>query len=138
MAETIIRIEDLSVTEGQGAGSCLREGYRVVTTEQAIDLLIDADSKCCERFGYLWTNERPADFIGAVLLDVRTDGESLDGERAIDEDYCDPNPEDRMAMFVDLVTDRGVLQFVAYNEQNGCYCHMASVRSRQLDDDAYL
>lgn len=35
-------------------------------------------------------------------------------------------------MFVNIDTDRGVLQFVAYNEHNGYYGHSASVTSKQL------
>lgn len=138
MTETIIRIEELSVIEGQGPGSTRREGFRVVTTEQAIGLLIDADSRCCEKFGYLWANEQPTDFVGATLLGVRPNGESLDREKSIDTDYFDPNPNDRVAMFIDLMAERGILQFVAYNEQTGNYDHLASVRSRQLDEDEYL
>lgn len=41
-------------------------------------------------------------------------------------------------MFVDLITDRGVLQFVAYNEQNGYYGHLAKVESRQLTHEETL
>jgi hypothetical protein len=36
------------------------------------------------------------------------------------------------AMFVDIETDRGVLQFVAYNAHNGYYGHKARVQSTQL------
>lgn len=138
VAETITGIEHLDVVEGEGRNATRREGYRVTTTEQHIDLLIDAEGQCCEKFGYLWTNERPRDFVGATLLGVRSNGESIDGERSLDADYFDPHPNDRAAMFIDLLTDRGILQFVAYNEHNGSYEHLASVRSRQLDDDAYL
>lgn len=35
-------------------------------------------------------------------------------------------------MFVDLKTDRGILQFVACNEHNGYYGHEATVECTQL------
>jgi len=36
-------------------------------------------------------------------------------------------------MFVDLLTNIDVIQFVAYNEHNGYYGHTASVSSNQLN-----
>ena len=41
-------------------------------------------------------------------------------------------------MFVDIVTDRGVLQFVAYNIHNGYYGHEAKVISTQLEHNETL
>jgi len=41
-------------------------------------------------------------------------------------------------MFVDLKTDRGKLQFVAYNEHNGYYGHEAEVICNQLNHSEVL
>ena len=41
-------------------------------------------------------------------------------------------------MFVNIETDRGVLQFVAYNQHNGYYSHEAKVISKQLNYESNL
>ncbi len=41
-------------------------------------------------------------------------------------------------MFVDLITNRGVLQFTAYNNHNGYYGHDAKVISTQLNHKCSL
>jgi hypothetical protein len=41
-------------------------------------------------------------------------------------------------MFVNLTTDRGALQFVAYNIHNGYYGHEATVTCKQLTYSAHL
>jgi hypothetical protein len=42
------------------------------------------------------------------------------------------------AMFVNVETDRGTLQFVLYNSHNGYYGHKARVVSEQLKREEYL
>ena len=41
-------------------------------------------------------------------------------------------------MFVNVETDKGLLQFVAYNEHNGYYGHEACVISKHLNESEYL
>lgn len=41
-------------------------------------------------------------------------------------------------MFVNIQTDRGILQFTAYNRHNGYYGHRAVVSCNQLDYEDYL
>lgn len=79
------------------------------------------------------------EFVGATLLGLRvidTDGKTA-SEIKPDEDYRDDDFDDSdgrfdNAMFVNIETDRGALQFTAYNNHNGYYGHVARGVSKQL------
>lgn len=85
---------------------------------------IDNDQQCCEWWGYFMSEDDLDTFVGAKLLRVEVVDTCLRKEKLVDV-------YDGGTMFVDLVTDRGVLQFVAYNDHNGYYGHYATVRSTQ-------
>jgi hypothetical protein len=139
MGETITAIDEF---EGRAEKWGTEAGFKITTTEQTITLAIDNDADCCEEWGYFLTEDDAAKFIGAELrglkltdtnrstkrfgTDLRADGDDvihLDGGEV---------------MFVDLETDRGPLQFVAYNAHNGYYGHEARVVSKQLTHAATL
>jgi hypothetical protein len=111
-------------------------GFKVETGEQVITLSISNFQQCCESFGYFWSPDDADAFIGANLLSVAvtdhelykaTLAEIYDEERKLEGYYYEGG-----VMFVDLETDRGILQFVAYNQHNGCYGHQAKVECKQL------
>lgn len=108
-------------------------GFEVVTTQQTIRLLIDNDSSCCETWGIFWCNDEPAGFVGAKLRGVSLADAALN-EAQMKVNDLDPSDErfDGGVMFVNIDTDRGVLQFVAYNQRNGYVGHKATIHSRQL------
>lgn len=114
-------------------------GVLITTTDQVIKLLVDDSQRCCEDVGYFLTEDRVGDFIGAELIDVRLTDDEL--EEALMEQFGLGTPDgfngyrrfEGSLMFVDIVTDRGLLQFVAYNEHNGNYGHDALVVSKQLN-----
>lgn len=83
-------------------------------------------------------SEDPQEFIGAELRGiVKVDTNRT--ARRIGHAYGDDvYLEQGEAMFVDIETDRGVLQFVAYNAHNGYYGHDVTVESRQLHHSAIL
>jgi len=111
-------------------------GFDVVTSEQRIELRIDNQSGCCERWGYFWTNDETKEFIGARVLGVTLADAALSTKRL---DEAEPGGLDcGGTMFVNIETDRGVLQFTAYNSHNGYYGHEASVRSKQLNHEETL
>ena len=62
---------------------------------------------------------------GVSVTDVERNKEKLRAE-------LDGEMYEGGVMFVDIETDRGVLQFVAYNEHNGYYGHEARVSSTQV------
>lgn len=106
------------------------DGYKVITDKQEIVLLIANYQSCCEDWGYFFCNDNPQDFIGANLLNVTLTDTALNEAflttRGLYEIYGGG------LMFVNLETDKGTLQFVAYNEHNGYYGHAAVVKSTQL------
>lgn len=111
-----------SITEISDGGM---DGFEVLTSDQSILLGISNYQSCCERTGYFWCNDSTAEFIGARLLDVTITDTALITSKA-------PDIYEGGVMFVNLVTDRGVLQFVCYNEHNGYYGHTARVDCKQL------
>lgn len=136
MNEIIRAIEPYDTPQGwvsglSGSWSSSMSGYLVTTDQQMIRLLIDNGQSCCESWGYFLSEDDLSQFIGATLTDIRIADTALNqkkyesniGEYGLDVGGC---------MFVDLVTDRGVLQFTAYNGHNGYYGHSALVLSNQL------
>lgn len=129
-------------------------GFQIETTEQVITLAIDDESSCCEHWGYFLTEDDTEKFVGAELRGVRiTDtnrstrqffrgwGNEPIGGSTGEYDWNDDKQvsvDGGDVLFVDIETDRGVLQFVAYNAHNGYYGHEARVESKQLDHKVYL
>jgi hypothetical protein len=134
MAETIKAIREVSNVKASGKTeySCSTfDGYEVETTEQVIRLLIVNESQCCERWGYFLSEDDWRGFIGAELRDVKRVGTELMSD-SLKNETGGYGLDDGAAMFINLETDRGVLQFTAYNAHNGYYGHNARVESRQL------
>lgn len=133
--EQILKIEDYQEGEHWNSAS----GYAITTNKQVIKLLIDDDQQCCENFGYFMSEDDFSDFVGAELLDIKvTDTELKEG--LLEKHDLDINDRwfEGGVMFVDLITSKGTLQFVAYNEHNGYYGHEAKVISEQLKHEEYL
>lgn len=130
MSETILEINEI---DNDWAG------YKIVTNEQVITLLIDNRSNCCERWGYFFSEDDISEFIGAELLGIELTDAALNpasleaNELNLNERYFEGG-----VMFVNLNTSKGVLQFVAYNKHNGYYSHEAKVTSTQLTHEEYL
>ena len=125
--EKILRIESV---DGRQAG------FHVITTRQTIKLLIDNSQSCCESWGYFWCNDDVMDFIGATLLGVSLTDTALN-TKMIETNGAD-NRDAGDIMFVNLETNKGTLQFVAYNSQNGYYGHSAYVECEQLKHEQTL
>jgi hypothetical protein len=69
--------------------------------------------------------------VGVFLVD-----DALD-TKIIADNNADSRDEGGI-MFVNLDTDKGKLQFVAYNRHNGYYGHSAAVECRQLTHETTL
>lgn len=130
--ETITEIKDLEFENNDGFRTSWA-GYEVVTNERRIRLYIENNQQCCENFGYFWSNDKMEDFLGSALYGIKLTDTSLNevkfSERGINPRNLDYGGK---VMFVNLITDRGVLQFVAYNDHNGYYGHEAAVECREL------
>lgn len=101
------------------------EGFKIVTNEQEILLGINGSQACCENFGYFMTNDNIKEFIGATIREIHLTDTLLKVKKFKKEHAGN-------IMFVNIETDKGTLQFVAYNDHNGYYGHDAIVLSKQL------
>ena len=124
--ETILKIEE---TTFDG-----KDGFVITTNEQSIKLGIDNGQCCCENWGYFMSEDDTSDFIGAKLIDVKITDTLLKPN----DDFDVNDMYEGDVMFVNVETDKGLLQFVAYNEHNGYYGHEACVISKQLNESGYL
>lgn len=115
--ETIVEIKELTGTD--------EDGFEVVTSTQKIHLGIYNSGSCCESWGHFWCNDNPQEFVGAAVLGVTLTDTALNTKEV-------PSLDEGDVMFVNIETDRGVLQFVAYNSHNGYYGHTARVACTQL------
>jgi len=139
------RITAITEYHGKPDGRAWGEeaGFQIVTDKQTITLAIDDEASCCESWGYLLTEDDPSKFVGAGLLGIRTTDTNRSTKRFFKgwsmEDGADYNNPDHISldsgetMFVDIETDRGILQFVAYNAHNGYYGHQVRISSSQLE-----
>lgn len=127
MNEEIMNIEEVEFTHEYSN----MEGFKITTTKQVVLVGISDFQSCCEDFGYFMTNDETKDFIGANLLDIRLTNTLLE-VKDFDKEYSGE------VMFVNFETNKGTLQFVAYNDHNGYYGHEAVVVSEQLNHNEVL
>lgn len=86
---------------------------------------IDNSQSCCEQWGYLAPKDDVKDFIGAVLLSVKEVDTFPEG--VAKHDWIDEALNSTWGEFgwqgIEVQTNKGVLQFVVYNNHNGYYSH---------------
>ena len=128
---TIVCVEELNDSEG---------GYLVRLNDgEVIKLWINMVRDCCERPGYFMSEDNFNDFIGAEVLSVERVDTALKVSQVERFMYKGKlNLDEGGIMFVNINTNRGTLQFVAYNQHNGYYSHSAGVVSRYLEESIYL
>ncbi len=127
-AEHIVRIVSgpWSHTEPGSSWSSTYDGFTVVTNRQRIHIGVSAGQSCCEVTGYFMSEDDPAEFIGARVVGVTVTDTALRTYEAVE------HLDEGGVMFVNVDTDRGTLQFAAYNSHNGYYGHEARVDCQQL------
>lgn len=136
------RISEIKDYRGE-AKYHVEAGFQIVTDKQTITLAIDDEACCCESWGYFLTEDDTSKFIGAelrgvTLTDVNRSTRTFVTGWDVDAGKDDIHLDDGNVMFVNVETDRGVLQFVAYNAHNGYYSHQARVSSQQVEHAEYL
>lgn len=142
MPEMITAISEYeSSTDGWDAEA----GFKIITDQQTIILAIDDRASCCESWGYFLTEDDTEKFIGAHLLGIKITDTNRSNRQfttgwteKIEEGKTEESLDAGDVMFVDIQTDRGTLQFVAYNAHNGYYGHEARVTSTQLTESRTL
>lgn len=130
--EKILRIEETNFKTKKNDWNSY-EGFQIVTDKQTIKLGISDGQSCCERSGYFMSEDNFSEFIGANLIDLAITNTCLNTKKLEEEELYEPD-----LMFVNLNTDKGLLQFVAYNSHNGYYGHSAVVVSEQLSHEEVL
>ena len=130
MTEKIKSIDSLDEIEIEGDG-CY-EGYKVVTDNQTILVLVSNSDQCCESWGRLASDDDLQQFIGANLIRLTHTDTALNTK--VVPDYLD----DGGTMFLTFETDRGNFQLVVYNAHNGYYGHRAKIISKHINEDTYL
>jgi hypothetical protein len=135
--EKILRIEEVDGIKQRPSDSPYTSsyaGYFVVTDKQTIKILIEDGQSCCENWGYLSTNDNTNEFVGSeitgiVLTDMNLASKELPEFKYVDADHI---------QFVNIETDKGILQFAVYNDHNGYYGHEILIDSEQLKETACL
>ena len=116
-------------------------GFRVYLDDgEVIKLWLNIQGSCCETFGYFMSEDDVTSFVGAEVLSVERVDTALNVSRVevqLQKEGCCGFDEGGI-MFVNVNTNQGVLQFVAYNSHNGYYGHMAGVVSRYHTEEECL
>lgn len=126
--EKILRIEE-STFKTSAESWRSYEGFQIITDIQTIKIGISDSQCCCENFGCIITNDDTEEFIGAKLLSICIVDCALNNKKIEAIEYLGSGG----AMFVNLETSNGLLQFVAYNSHNGYYGHEAVLISKELN-----
>jgi hypothetical protein len=113
---------------------CQFDGYQVVTSSQTIQFGIDNGQSCCESWGHMITNDNADEFIGATVTGISITDTVLNNKKIGELEFLDAGG----VMFVNIETDKGLLQFVAYNAHNGYYGHESVIISKQLNHSETL
>jgi hypothetical protein len=119
--ETILKIEGAEFELEQ-------KGFIITTNKQRIRLYVDNSECRHEDAGYFLSEDNLDEFINSDLFSVKITDRLLKAHEKFDTDLIYEGD----AMFVDLNTSRGVLQFVAYVDHGCYYGHEACVVSSQL------
>ena len=135
MTETITEIHEHTFDsplhqDDQDAWTATWEGWTINTNHRRIQILIDNSADCCESWGHLVSEDDVTKWVGATVLGV----ERIEHVEGDDELQAEPAWQSRDvpygvdeggAAFVNILTNRGPLQFAVYNSHNGYYGHTA-------------
>lgn len=111
------------------------DGFIIETDKQVIRLGIDNGQSCCEDWGYIASEDNFEDFVNSNLISINEVSTALEVNKIkLGTEYvCEGS-----AVFINVETTKGTLQFVLYNEHNGYYSHHYRIDSTQFDEDGYL
>lgn len=136
MFEKILEIKEFENTGIEDDFGTGYEGYVIVTDEQDISILISNTQDCCESWGHMTIDESDKEyFVGANITDIKIVGTNM-VVRSILERLGDLDGGD--ACFINIETDKGLLQITLYNNHNGYYGHSYVIISNQLNHNGVL
>lgn len=131
--EKILRIEEVTFkpkSENSNWYSSHCDGFEVVTDKQTIRFGISNGQGCCEDWGYLTTNDDLQEFVGAEIREITKTDTALNTKKI--EQRLEYGFDSGGIIFINIETDKGTLQFAAYNSHNGYYGHTVYMESEQL------
>ena len=105
------------------------DGYCIETDSRQLYFVIDNVQSCCEKWGYLSSEDDFGSFIGSELKNVYVTDTKLETIVPKMEEDLDAGS----AMFINVETTKGLLQFAAYNEHNRYYGHDVRLVSKYDD-----
>lgn len=94
-----------------------------------IEFVISNLQDCCESWGYLSSEDDFGSFIGSELKNVYVTYTKLETIVSNMKEDLDAGS----AMFINVETTKGLLQFAAYNEHNEYYVHAVKLVSKYND-----
>lgn len=128
MLERIKNIEEVYDVSSESL-ECLKsieysgmfDGFKITTSENIWYILISNAPQCCENFGYVSKPEDYKDFIGANVYSISSTVRTIKDN--IESIQLSSSSEYSNCLFITFYTDKGDLQFTAYNEHDGYYGH---------------
>lgn len=123
----IVKIQEWYDFESDQNNGSKFDGYIITTDSDTIKIGICNSQQCCESWGYLSSEDNLEKFIGSNLNDILV----VDNALKVYQPFREISEND--AIFVNLLTNRGTLQFVVYNEHNGYYGHRVIVESKTFN-----
>ena len=107
------------------------EGFRIDTNKQTIEIKISNLDHCCERWGHICSQDDLSSFIGSIMKEIVVVNEKI-VQTKVKLEKIDKHNDELFAIFVNVITNQGTLQFTLYNQHNGYYGHFVIISSIQL------
>lgn len=128
MIERIKNIEEVYDVSSESL-ECLKsieysgmfDGFKITTSKNIWYILISNAPQCCENFGYVSKPDDYKDFIGANVYSISSTVRTIKDN--IESIQLSSSSEYSNCLFITFYTDKGDLQFTAYNEHDGYYGH---------------
>lgn len=104
------------------------KGIYITTNKAVLKFEIGADRQCCEHFGYFSYSEfdKPYEhFIDAEIYQIFISNDEAENKKVFDitDEVKHQMYDIDAAVFINVMTSKGKMQIVIYNEHNGYYGH---------------
>jgi hypothetical protein len=125
----IVNIKELRDYKRDNESYANFDGYEIETETDIIRLLISNYQACCETWGQITSADDLKEFIGAEILRLETVSSGDWTKSEIIKNKIDEYYDEVEAAFINIETDRGLLQLAVYNHHNGYYGHDILIES---------
>ena len=133
MNEKLLKIEEFKNYKSSEEDWATYEGYLITTDKRTIRIMVSDRSCCCEDWGHISSEDNIDDFIGSNIKELKYIEEGSWDETAPSRAANDIEYEDVFdCAFVNIITDKGLLQLTVYNHHNGYYGHDIRVIEKDI------